>query len=307
MSTTVPAAVVSATQATPIETPTAPTAIQLLQAEAATLSIAARKSASKSLRQMIEATALAIACEQMQALVSGDEDFSPERDAFVFRKTVLRPNLEAGEPVFEGTADEVAAIQRLAGEERAKAITEHLRKPRGKAQGYVYDVKLQRTHAFRLASYVRTRMKAKVVETAVTLNNAGVAAALAVWSRFMVEEFGDTLNAMVRGLAEFAADQKAARATKRGESATGGKSEAEGTAEALANADARKDESAPPRDLIAEALAIVGEMSPEQRAEFMAKLRDVAGTQPPAPEAPAPEAPKAKRTRKAKAETRKAA
>lgn len=222
-----------------------------IQTRAANLAIESIGAAESSTYRAVTMLALNLCGEQIRAVLT-DNNYDPQKDAWIFTRDILVPVARAGKMIWRGTETHAAAIMsatgkldRLAGDalktaesERNKLASEYVKlKHTGAtgANGKPVNVKLidslqtLKTYGTRLASFMRLNHAPVILECA---RAASVESAETMWNAKVGELLSGQWGIMQSRLAEW---HEMAKADKGGE---GAEAKAEAKAPESAEAEA---------------------------------------------------------------------
>lgn len=226
-----------------------------IQTRAASLAIASLGAAETSTHSAVTMLALNLCGEQIRAILT-DQNYDPQKDAWIFTRDILVPIAKAGRMIWRGTESHAAAIMalnakldRLSGDalkaaesERNKLAAEYVKlKHTGEVRnGKPVNVKLidslqtLRTYGTRLAGFMRLNHAPVILECA---KAASVESAETMWNAKVAECLSGQWGVMQSRLAEWhemaKSGEKAEKAKDKGETATAPES-ANATAEPAA-------------------------------------------------------------------------
>ncbi|WLA44053.1 hypothetical protein QNJ95_22520 [Bradyrhizobium elkanii] len=298
-----------------------------IQTRAADLAIKSLGAAESSTYNAVTMLALNLCGEQIRAVLT-DNNYDPQKDAWIFTRDILVPVAKAGKMIWRGTESHAAAIMsatasfdRLSGDalkaaesERNKLASEYVKlKHTGAtgANGKPVNVKLidslqtLRTYGTRLASFMRLNHAPVILECA---RAASVESAETMWNAKVGELLSGQWGIMQSRLAEWHDMAKADKADKSGAEGAEAKAEAKAPESAEAEAPAPLTES----EKLAAIMAAVDTLSIDALMTLQAHINakvgaNVAAEAPTAENVilllppPAPEAPKADETAEAPA------
>ncbi|MBP1297075.1 MULTISPECIES: hypothetical protein [Bradyrhizobium] len=316
-----------------------------IQTRAADLAIKSLGAAESSTYNAVTMLALNLCGEQIRAVLT-DNNYDPQKDAWIFTRDILVPVAKAGKMIWRGTESHAAAIMsatasfdRLSGDalkaaesERNKLASEYVKLKHTGATGsngkpvnvkLIDSLQTLRTYGTRLASFMRLNHAPVILECA---RAASVESAETMWNAKVGELLSGQWGIMQSRLAEWHDMAKADKADKGGAEGAEAKAEAKAPESAEAEAPAPLTES----EKLAAIMAAVDTLSIDALMTLQAHINAKVGASvsaeaptaenvilllpPPAPQAPADEtpaeAPKADETAEAparKSRKRKAA
>jgi len=232
-----------------------------IQTRAADLAIKSLGAAESSTYNAVTMLALNLCGEQIRAVLT-DNNYDPQKDAWIFTRDILVPVAKAGKMIWRGTESHAAAIMsatasfdRLSGDalkaaesERNKLASEYVKLKHTGATGsngkpvnvkLIDSLQTLRTYGTRLASFMRLNHAPVILECA---RAASVESAETMWNAKVGELLSGQWGIMQSRLAEWHDMAKADKADKGGEGAEA-KAEAKAPESAEAEAPAPLTES----------------------------------------------------------------
>ncbi|MCW2077970.1 UNVERIFIED_ORG: hypothetical protein M2193_000145 [Bradyrhizobium japonicum] len=229
-----------------------------IQTRAADLAIKSLGAAESSTYNAVTMLALNLCGEQIRAVLT-DNNYDPQKDAWIFTRDILVPVAKAGKMIWRGTESHAAAIMsatasfdRLSGDalkaaesERNKLASEYVKLKHTGATGsngkpvnvkLIDSLQTLRTYGTRLASFMRLNHAPVILECA---RAASVESAETMWNAKVGELLSGQWGIMQSRLAEWHDMAKADKADK------GGDDKAEAKAEATAPESAEAEAPAP--------------------------------------------------------------